>query len=76
MSISMIFIPNYVYVLTNGRYKTYQTGFLFRRLGLVPGMALWGTGGTQGVKKFKHDNVAHQIEGDDEQDRMQVKFSS
>ena len=25
---------------------------------------------------FKHDHVAHQIEGDDEQNRMQVKVSS
>ena len=27
-------------------------------------------------KKFKHCHVAYQIEGDDEQNRMQVKFSS
>ena len=33
MSISKIFIPNFVCVLTNERYKTYQTGFLFCRLG-------------------------------------------
>ena len=26
-SISKIFIPNFVFVLTNERYKTYQTGF-------------------------------------------------
>ena len=32
-SISKIFIPNFVCVLTNERYKTYQTGFLFCRLG-------------------------------------------
>ena len=40
----------------------------------------WGGGvwGAQGVKKcfFKHGHVAYQIEGDDEQNRMQVKFSS
>ena len=31
-----------------------------------------------GSKKvfFKHDHVAYQIDGDDEQNRMQVKFSS
>ena len=29
-----------------------------------------------GSKKFKHGHVAYQIEGDDEQNRMQVKFSS
>ena len=32
-SISKIFIPNVVCVLTNERYKTYQTGFLFCRRG-------------------------------------------
>ena len=32
-SISKIFIPNFVCVLTNERYKTYQTGFLFCPLG-------------------------------------------
>ena len=26
-SISKIFIPNFVFVLTNERYKTYETGF-------------------------------------------------
>ena len=32
-SISKIFIPNFVCVLSNVRYKTYQTVFLFHRLG-------------------------------------------
>ena len=36
-SISKIFIPNFVYVLTNERYKTYQMGFLFCRMGHAPG---------------------------------------
>ena len=27
-------------------------------------------------KKFKHGHVAYQIDGDDEQNRMQVTFSS
>ena len=77
-SISKIFIPNFVFVLTNERYKTYQTGFSFCCLGHVPGVRLWGAGGAQGVKKkfFKHGNVAYQIDGDDKQNRMQVKFSS
>ena len=75
MSISKIFIPNFVCVLTNERCKTYQTGFLFCRLGHAPGVGLWGTGGTQGVKHFifKH---GHEIDGDDEQNKMQVTFSS
>ena len=51
-SISKIFIPNFACDLTNERYKTYQTGFLFCRLGHTPGVGLWGTGGAQGVKKF------------------------
>ena len=42
-SISKIFIPNFVCVLTNERYKTYQTGFLFCRLGHALGVGLWGT---------------------------------
>ena len=49
-SISKIFIPNFVCVLTNERYKTYQTGFFFCRLGHAPWVGLWGTGGAQGVK--------------------------
>ena len=42
-SISKIFIPNFVCVLTNKRYKTYQTGFLFCRLGHALGVGLGGT---------------------------------
>ena len=58
-SVSKIFIPNFVCVLTNERYKTYQTSFLFCRLGHAPRVGLWGTGGAQGVKKnFKHGHVA------------------
>ena len=51
-SILKIFIPNFVCVLINERYKTYQTGFLFCRLGHAPGMGLRGAGGAQGVKKM------------------------
>ena len=77
-SIAKIFIPNFVCVLTNERYKTYQTGSLFCRLGHIPGVGLWGTGGSQGVKFFflKHGHVAYQIDGDDKQNRMQVTISS
>ena len=76
MSISKIFIPNFVCVLTNERYKTYQTGFSFCTLGHAPGVGLWGAGGAQGQFLFKHGHVVYQIDGDDEQNRMQVKFSS
>ena len=77
-SILKIFIPNFVCVLTNERYKTYQTGFLFCHLGHATGVGLSGAGGAQGVKKnnFKHGHVAYDIDGDDEQNRMQVTFSS
>ena len=40
-SISKIFIPNFVCVLTNERYKTYQTG-IFCRLGHALGVGLGG----------------------------------
>ena len=79
MSISKIFIPNFVCVLTNERYKTYQTWFLFYRLGHGPGVGLWGHWGYPGGQTFfffKHGHVAYQIDGDDEQNKMQVTFSS
>ena len=76
-SISKIFKPNFVCVLTNERYKTYQTGFAFCFLGLAPGVVLGALGVPRGSKKlFKHCHVVYQIDGDDEQNRMQVKFSS
>ena len=39
-------------LLTNERYKTYQTGFSFCRLGHVPVVGLRGTVGIGGVKTF------------------------
>ena len=64
-------------VLTNERYKTDQTGFSFCCLGHVPGVGLWVARGPQVVNFFfKHGLVAYQIDEDDEQNRMQVKFSS
>ena len=39
------FIPNFVCVLTKERYKKYQTGFSFWRLGHAPGVGLGDTGG-------------------------------
>ena len=41
-SISKIFMQNYVCVLTIERYKTYQTGFSFCRLGHPLGVGLGG----------------------------------
>ena len=39
-------------LLTHERYKTYQTGFSFGRLGHAPGVGLRGTVGGLGVKIF------------------------
>ena len=63
-SISKIFILNFVCVLTNEMYKTYQTGFSLCSLCHAPGVGLWGAGDAQVVKKviFKHGHVAYQIE--------------
>ena len=51
-SISKIFMSKFVCVLTNERYKTYQTGFSFCQMGHAPGVGLWGNWGAQGVKFF------------------------
>ena len=45
ISITKIFIQNFVCVLTNERYKTYQTDFLFCHLGHALGVGLSGTSG-------------------------------
>ena len=52
ISITKIFIPNFVCVLTNERYKTYQTGFSFCPPGHAPGVGLWGAGGAQEGQKI------------------------
>ena len=75
-SFSKIFITNFVCVLTNERYKTYQTGFSFCLVGHAPGVGLWGAGVAHEVKKINYGHVAYQINEDDKQTRMQVKFSS
>ena len=61
-------------VLTNERYKTYQTGFSLCSLGHAPGVGLWGAGRPGGQKKvfFKHGHVAYQIDGDDEQNASYI----
>ena len=42
-----------------------------------PRVGLWGARRAQGgSKKFKHGHVAYQIDGDDEQNKMQVTLSS
>ena len=77
MSISKIFIPNFVCVLTNERYKTYQMGFLFCRLGHPQGRDFGAMGVPRGsnIFFFKHGHVAYQNDGDDKQNKLQVTFS-
>ena len=77
MLISKIFIPNFVCVLTNERYKTYRQDFYFVAWVMPQG---WDFG-APGVPResnffFKHGHVAYQIDGDDEQNKMQVTFPS
>ena len=66
-----------VCVLTNERYKAYQMGFSFCRLVHAPGWDFGALGrpGDQKLFYFKHNQLAYQIDGDDEQNRMQVKCS-
>ena len=47
----------------------------FCHLSYAPGVVLWGAGCPGGKKLFyfKHGHVAYQIDGDVEQNRMQVK---
>ena len=75
MSISKIFIPNCVCVLTNERYKTYQTGF-YSVAWVMPQGWDFGAQGYLGGQTFffKHGHVAYQIDGDDEQNKKQVIF--
>ena len=80
MSISKIIISNFVCVLTNETDTKHiihdflsvawviSQGWDFRALG-VP------RGGRQ-ILFFKHGHVAYQIDGDDEQNKMQVTFPS
>ena len=61
-SFSNNFIPKFVCVLTNKRYKTYRMMFSFFRLGHAPGARLAGARG----HFFQQSHVSYQIEGDDE----------
>ena len=53
-------------------------GFSFNDLGHAQRVGLRGAGGAQRGQLlfFKHGHVAYQFDGDDEQNKMQVKFSS
>ena len=56
-SISKIFIPNFVCDLTNERYKTYQTGFLFCPLGHMPQGWDFGAHGVPRASIFFFSNM-------------------
>ena len=73
-SISKIFIPNFVCVLTNERHKTYQTGFSFCRLGYAPGVGLWGGLSAEGVKKISSMVMWH-IKSTGMTSRTECKYS-
>ena len=75
-SISKIFIPNFVCVLTNEDKNYIRRDFHYVAWVMPQG---WDFGAL-GVPRwsiffFKHGHVAYQIDKDDEQNRMQVKFS-
>ena len=79
MSNSKILIPNFVCVLTNERYKTLSDKIFILSPGSCPRggtLGRWGCSGGQKVIIFKHGHVAYQIDGDDKQNRIQVKLSS
>ena len=73
-SVSKIFIPNFVCVLTIERYKTYQTGFIFCHLGNASGVGIWGTGGAQGVQKNFSNMVMWHIKSTGMTSRTECKL--
>ena len=77
MSISKIFIPNYVYVVQMKDTKHIRPDFHSVTLVMPQGWDFGALGVPRGgKKKFKHGHVAYQIDGNDKQNKMQVKFSS
>ena len=65
-------------MLSNETYPTYQSGFYFVTLLMPKGWDLGAPGCPGGSKNvlFEHGHVAYQIDGDDEQNKMQVKLFS
>ena len=64
-------------VLTNERYKNISNGIFILSPGSCPKggtLGSWGCPGGQKNLFFKHSHVVYQIDGDDEQNRMKVKF--
>ena len=78
MSISKIFIPNFVCVLTNEKSKNIRRDFHSVTWAMPQGWDFGELGVVQWVKFFffKHGHVAYKIDGNDKQNRMQIKFSA
>ena len=72
---SKIFMPNFVCVVQMKYTKHIRRNFHSVTLVMPQG---WDFGAPRGVKNifFKHGHAAYQIDVDDEQNKMQVKFSS
>ena len=49
----LYFIPNFVCVLTNERYKTYRTGFSFCHIGHAPGWDFGAPEVPRGINLFQ-----------------------
>ena len=69
-------MPNFVCVITNDDTKHIRQDFHSVFWVMPQGWDFGALGVARGSKKFKHGHLAYQIDGDDEQNRMQVKFSS
>ena len=78
MSISKVFIPNFVCILTIQIQNISDRIFILSPGSCLRGATLghWGYPGSQTFFFFKNDHVAYQIDGDDKQNKMQVTFSS
>ena len=59
-----------------GKIQNISDGIFILLPGSWPWVGLRGAGVPRGSFFFKHGHVAYQIDGDDEQNRMSVKFSS
>ena len=75
MSISKIFIPNFLCVAQMKDTKHIRPDLHSVTLVMPKGWDFEALGCPGGSKKFKHGPVAYQIDGDDKQKKMQVKFS-
>ena len=76
MSISKIFIPNFVCVVQMKNTNHIRLNIHSVTLVMPQGWDFGALGCPGGHFFFKHGHVAYQIDGDDEQNKMQVELSS